>query len=130
MTDTSTTLSSTPGPSEPRQSMPEPPAGTVWKLNFNPSSDDALLWLYKRSRITGRSTGMSVSCEGLYRDGRRCYRLKISTASIDQIVEATIVAAHELIREHKATPKTAAAMEAKAAQVSKRLGIEVEIRSR
>lgn len=111
--------------------MPQPPAGTVWLLRFNPDTDDATLWLYKRSRITERSNGACVDCASLITPGDRYLgRLTITTASIDQIVEAAVSAAHSLIEEHAAEPAKRAAMEAKAVQVQQRLSIPVEVKRR
>lgn len=111
--------------------MPPPPAGTIWLLKFNPDYDDATLWLYKRSRLTGRNTGWSVDCETLMKQGDRYHgRLTITTASTDQIVEAAMSAAHSLIAEHAAEPAKRAAMEAKAVEVQQRLSIPVEVKHR
>lgn len=111
--------------------MPPPPTGTVWLLRFNPDTDDATLWLYKRSRLTGRNTGWSVDCETLMKQGDRYHgRLTITTATIDQIVEAAMSAAHKLIEERAAETVKRAAMEAKTADVQKRLSIPVEVKRR
>lgn len=129
MTDRRTTMSETSIKTVVH--MPAPPKGTVWLLRFNPDCDDATLWLYKRSRITGRNTGWAVDCEGLINSKDRYRsRLAITSASVDQITEAAVEAAHKLIQDFESEPEIRAAMEPKAAEVSQRLIIPVEVKRR
>lgn len=102
--------------------MPIAPAGMKWVLRFNPDYDDATLWLYWRKLIGGAP----VRCSTL---GKSPYgRLKISTADVDTIVEAAVKSAHEMLRAMSQEPKHRSAMEAKTAEVHRRLGITVEIK--
>ncbi len=98
----------------------------AWLLRFDPLYDDATLWLYKRSKLTGRRTNDSVKCRGL--SPRGFGRLRVSKASVDEIVEETVKAAHELNAEIAGEPARAAAMQAKVSAVQARLGIEVEVK--
>lgn len=109
--------------------MPAAPEGMVWVLEFNPLYNDATLWLYKKSRLTGGSNGNCVKCEGLQApDYPMRARLNPETASLEEIVEATVVSANKLVREVDAAPARKVEQEAKAAELSKRLGIKVEVR--
>ena len=110
--------------------MPPPPKGTVWVLRLDPRHDDATLWLFKRSRFTGRSNGSPVGCVSLKHPGWPMRaRLSITEASIDEIVEAVVKAAHEVIREVEGEPDRRRAMqEALASELSRRLSIQVEVK--
>lgn len=101
----------------------------VWVLKFNPLHCDATLWLFRKSRFTGRPNGFSVKCRGLRASDWPIHAsLNPETASIEEIVEAVVMAANELSRDVAAEPRRKSEMEAKAAELSKRLGIKVEVR--
>lgn len=107
--------------------MPSPPAGTVWKLSFSTLHDDAMLWLYKRPRF-GKAVD-SIVCAGVHSPAQRSFdRLKVSTATVDLLVDGVVVTAHELIRKMADGSDRKTDLDAKAAEVAQRLGIQVEVR--
>lgn len=108
--------------------MPAPPKGMVWELRLNPLHDNATLWLYRRSRLTGRSNGWSVTCAGLRApDWPMRAHLSIQKATIEEIVEAIVEAAGKLVAEVAGEPGRRAKQDAQAAELSKRLGIKVVV---
>lgn len=107
--------------------MPPPPKGMVWVLKLNIDHGDFMLWLYKRSRFTGRSNGLSVMCSTVTQNG---FRVVSFSASDDEVVERTIVTAHEMLRDIEKDPAREATANARAAVLSARLGIQVQVRKR
>lgn len=107
--------------------MPPAPPGTVWKLTFSPREDRATLWLYQRS-----SWRRAVRLEELIDCASVClpypYSLKPSTATVDQIIEGVVMSAHRLIEEQSHAAESLSDVDAKAGEVARRLGIEVEIK--
>lgn len=106
--------------------MPPPPKGMVWVLKLNTDSGDFTLWLYNRSRWTGRSNGFSVMCQGV----RYPLRDLSFDSSDDEVVERTIVTAHEMLRDIEKDPAREAAANARVAVLSARLGIQVQVSKR
>lgn len=111
--------------------MPQPPKGMIWVLKLNTADDSIDLWLYRKSRITGRSNGWSVRCDSVINpDVDRFVKLRLSDPA-ELIAKAVLVKGIEVRNDIAKDPERLAQAEAKEAELSRLLtGVQIKIEGR
>lgn len=103
--------------------MPPPPRNRRWELEIDLPNDQAILWL--RTIWWGEGKGLAF----VHEVGKASYNyMKVSTASIDDLVEGVIVAAEEILADTGETARRKGKVDEKAQELSKRLGIKVKVK--
>lgn len=97
--------------------MPAAPKGAAWELEFEVVTDHIWLWLRGPRRRSRDGLERVMDANGSWSSN-----LRISTATVDQIVEGTIVAAHKMLTKIGEVPERQAMAQAKADEISRRLG--------